>query len=143
MSTTTLSNPTRTRCAASSTTAASVSDPGRNPWSTWTAVTLHPAASARTISEMESAPPDRAHVTWVPGGGKVHLASRSSKAGSASANERPHAVEPVLRVADLFERREVDRRQPAHVDGVGPGLGLDRGDESLARRVLVELALDA
>src|SRR6185436_19883772 len=102
---------------------------------------MHPAASASTISEIESAPPETAHVTWVPGGGKVHLASRSSKAGSASANERPHAVEPLLRVADLFERREVDRRHPTHVDGVGPGFGLDRGDEALARGVLVELAL--
>src|SRR3954452_16094910 len=104
---------------------------------------MHPAASASTISNIESAPLDAGHVTWAQGGGKVHLASRSSNAGSASANERPHPVEPVLRVADLFERGQVDRCQPAHIDRVPPAWGLDRGDEALAGGVLVELALDA
>ena len=45
-------------------------DPGRSPWSTWTAVTSHPAATASTSSARESAPPETAQVTTAPGAGE-------------------------------------------------------------------------
>ena len=42
-------------------------EPGRRPWSTCTAVTSQPASTASTSSASESAPPDTAQVTAVPG----------------------------------------------------------------------------
>jgi hypothetical protein len=70
-------NPAPNRRAASATTSASAAEPGRRPWSTCTAVASHPAATASTSSASESAPPDTAHVTGVPAGGRSSGPSRS------------------------------------------------------------------
>ena len=69
------------RAAAAATTPASASEPGRRPWSTWMAVTTHPAAAARTSRARESAPPDTAQASGAPGGGNVQRAEQVSGDG--------------------------------------------------------------
>ena len=104
---------------------------------------------ANAINDIESAPPETAQVTLVPGAGNVHLASKFSVAGSipvptsASANERADPAEPLAWVADFLHRGQVCRTQPADIDCSRPSFGLDRGDEPFTRCVLVELALDS
>src|SRR5512144_3165079 len=97
------------------------------------AMTAQPAEAARIISAIESEPPDTAQLTSVPGGGKVHSASSSAMPGTPSANECPHPVKPLLRIADLVDRWQVLRRAPAHVDDPRAALGFDGGAEALAR----------
>src|SRR5205823_10957366 len=65
--------------AAASTPPASAPEPGRRPWSTCTAVTRQPAATASTSRAMESAPPETAHVTSVPGPGNEVLGRSASE----------------------------------------------------------------
>ena len=67
----------RTGAAASATTSASAADPGRRPWSTCTAVTRQPAATARTSRASESAPPETPHTSGGPG--RRERCSRSSR----------------------------------------------------------------
>src|SRR5690606_24976272 len=143
------------RSAARRTTSASAADPGRSPWSTCTAVTRQPAWAASASRASESAPPDTAQVTARPGGGKSHRAasrsSRSSAGSSATAVPdladallgQAHAVEPVLRRADLRHVGEPLRPPPGGVEGPGPAVALDVADEGLALRVLLELGVDA
>ena len=77
-STRTASNRAPSRAAAPATTSASAAEPGRKPWSTWTAVTSHPAAVARTRRARESGPPETAQVRGLPTGGKVQAPSSVS-----------------------------------------------------------------
>src|SRR5207248_4071890 len=72
-------NPAPERGAASAAVAGSSADCARRAWSTCTAVTWHPAAHASTRRASESAPPETAQVTSVPGGGNVHLGRRSEE----------------------------------------------------------------
>ena len=67
--------------------------------------------------------------------GPAHVVDRA-RSGGASAD----AAQPLLRVADLVDRREHRRRGPAHVDRPRPADRLDGGDEPLPGGVLVELA---
>ena len=62
--------------------------PDRSPWSTWTASTRHPAATASTSSAEESAPPDTAQVISVPAAGNVARASSERTSSVASARPR-------------------------------------------------------
>ena len=78
------SNRAPNRVAASATTLASSAEPGRRPWSTWTTVTSHPAAVARTSRASESRPPDTAQVTVLWTGGKLHRPSRAATIGGNS-----------------------------------------------------------
>ena len=87
------------------TTSASPAEPARKPWSTWIAVTSHPAPAASTRRASESAPPETAQASGAPGGGKVHRLRRSGmaaegRAGPSSATGPSH---PGRRVADLLE----------------------------------------
>ena len=61
---------------------ASAAELGRRPWSTCTASTASPAAVASARSAVESAPPEKAQVTAVEGGGNEQRASSSSSTGS-------------------------------------------------------------
>ena len=56
----------------------------RRPWSTWTAVTTHPASVARASKASESAPPETAQLSALPGGGKAQRLSRSASIGLTS-----------------------------------------------------------
>ena len=99
---------------------------------------------ASTISVIESAPPDTAHVTSVPGGGNVHLAEQvRAWPGRCQATSAPtrSSHSRGLRISSK-EGRFVGL-PPAHVDGPWTTVCLDRGDEPFAGRVLVELAFDA
>src|SRR5207248_8366963 len=81
------------RVAAARTTPASLSDPGRRQWSTCTAVTWHPASPASTRRARESAPPETAQVTLVPGAGNRHLPSRRlavELTGAGEGDQLPH-----------------------------------------------------
>src|SRR5207244_8070772 len=78
------------RLAARCTTPASAADPGRRPWSMWTAVTSQPAATASTRRASESAPPETAHVTGLPAAGNRVLGRRRGIDGEVTG---PHQGE--------------------------------------------------
>ena len=129
----------------------SAAEPARRPWSTWTAVTSHPAATASTSSASESAPPDTAHVTAVPG--------RRERAAGAAARWRGRPDTRARRQADASRardpraihadgsrisamRRQIRRALPGPVEQRAAAGRLDRLDEPLALLVLVELGLE-
>jgi len=65
------------RSAIRSAAAASSSASGRIPWWTWTATTSSSAATASASRALESGPPEKPQVTFVPGDGKAHRARSS------------------------------------------------------------------
>ncbi len=97
--------PAPRRVAASSTTDASSPEPGRRPWSTWTAVTASPVALARTRRHSESAPPETAATTppgpTASGCGKAQRARspaiRSSAPARPASPLRPRPRLPCVR----------------------------------------------
>ena len=122
-------NLARKRCAVAATSSASAAEPGRRPWSTCTAVTSHPAATASTRSASRVGAPGhrpldsragrrgrcsgRAARQWSP---SLPRAVRPSTGRRRATT--PHPGEPRLRAADLGHGRQVGRVRPDPVEDV-------------------------
>ena len=98
-STRTARKPAPRRAATAATTSPSAAEPARRPWSTCTAVTSQPAATASASSASESGPPETAQVRAKPRAGNVH---RPSKASASTVRTASDAV-PLGR--DISRRR--------------------------------------
>src|SRR5947209_19239636 len=95
------------------------------------AVTRQPASTASTSSASESAPPDTAQSTRVPGSGNVQRGS------SWLADTR----DPRFGLADLGDGGKQLRSFPHAVEQRLASGVLDRGDELLALLVLVQFEI--
>ena len=148
--------PAPSRAAAAATTSASAAEPGRSPWSTWTAVTAQPAATASASRASESGPPDTAQTRACRGAGTCSAPSsasmtvasrgpaprprrRPSACGEAGRSDARH---PGLGVADLVHGGKHLRPLPHPVQQLGPARRLHGADEPLPRLVLAHLRLE-
>lgn len=77
----------------------------------WIAVASQPLSIASASRASESAPPDTAHATVVPGGGKVHRASSAACTSVFAA-----AFARVLRQGDLLQVAGDRRDRGEHTD---------------------------